>query len=351
VRQDFRGIHLKNSASQPDLSGARPTLLSKPRLIPLTKADTGEESILSSSKMGGLGNKPRSAPPKRSGLKLFAVLGISAAAALFGYQYLSSSPSGSTLASVADSTAAKTLVASAAPASALPGVASPAAAEPAAPPLSAPAPPVAVAPEAAQIVNESHLPTATPPASGEAKLTAALEGGAKPPAIVLEKAPESKVAEHAPAKVRTSTKAEKASVVAEKKASSASKTQTTNAQKAASEASRKDVDLLAALLAHNGDFSTQPNQASRPPVSVKGGTGLVPQKTNALGSPAPEKVAKVSGAPSREVVERQASESTAALLKRCGALGFLEGELCRVRICSGLWDTDAACKARLSPTQ
>jgi hypothetical protein len=314
----------------------------------LATADTGEESILSSSKMGGLSNKPRSAPLKRSGLKLFAVLGISAAAALFGYQYLSSSPGGSTLASVADNTAAKTSVASAAPASALPGVASPAAAEPAAPPLSALAAPVAMAPEAAQIVNESHLPTAMPPASGEAKLTAALEEGVKPPAIALEKALESKVAEQAPAKVRTSTKAEKASVVAEKKASSASKTQTSDAQKAASAASEKDVNLLAALLAHNGDFSIQPNPASRPPVRVKAGTAAAPQKTNALDSPPPEKVARASAAPSREVVERQASESTAALLKRCGALGFIEGELCRVRICSGLWDTDAACKARLS---
>lgn len=348
MRQDFRGIHLKNSASQPDLSGARPTLLSKPRLIPLAKADTGEQSILSSSKMGGLGNKPRSAPPKRSGLKLFAVLGISAAAALFGYQYLSSSPSGSIQASVADSTAAKTLVASAAPASALPGVASPAVAEPAAPPLLALAVPAEMAPGAAQIVNESHLPTATPPASGEAKLTAALEEGVKPPAVALEKARESKVAEQAPPKVRASTKSEKASVVAEKKAAAASKIQTTNAQKAASDASEKDVNLLTALLAHNGGLSAPPDPASRPAVRVKTGTAAVPPKSNALGLPAPEKVARASGAPSREVVERQASENTAALLNRCGALGFIEGELCRVRICSGLWDTDAACKARLS---
>jgi hypothetical protein len=339
---------LKNSASQPDLSAARPTLLSKPRLIPLAAEDTGEESILSSSKMGLLSNKSHSTPPNRLGLKLFAVLGISAAAALFGYQYLFSSPGGSTLASAPDNTAAKSSVASAAPVIVLADVASPAAVEPAALPLPALAPPVAMAPEAAQIVNEAHSPVSTPPALAEAKLTTALEEGVKPPATALKTALENTAAEPAPPQLRSSPKAEKTIAVAEKKASPASKNRVADLKKLPAEAPDKDVNLLAALLAHNNGLSGPPSLSSRSPAVVKAGTSPLLPKTNAIDSPSPAKVARVSGTPSREVVERQASESTAALLQRCGALGFIEGELCRVRICSGLWDTDAACKARLS---
>ena len=45
----------------------------------------------------------------------------------------------------------------------------------------------------------------------------------------------------------------------------------------------------------------------------------------------------------RDIVVRTAGQSTEALVKRCRALGLLEGELCRVRICSGLWGSDPAC--------
>jgi hypothetical protein len=40
---------------------------------------------------------------------------------------------------------------------------------------------------------------------------------------------------------------------------------------------------------------------------------------------------------------RAQGETTEALVKRCLALGFLEGQLCRIRICSGLWGKDSAC--------
>lgn len=48
---------------------------------------------------------------------------------------------------------------------------------------------------------------------------------------------------------------------------------------------------------------------------------------------------------SRDVVERQDGDSTVQLLARCKQLGVIEGMLCRSRICSGRWDTDAACRA------
>jgi hypothetical protein len=48
---------------------------------------------------------------------------------------------------------------------------------------------------------------------------------------------------------------------------------------------------------------------------------------------------------SRDVVERQEGDATAALLIRCKQLGLIEGMLCRSRICSGQWENDAACRA------
>jgi len=47
-----------------------------------------------------------------------------------------------------------------------------------------------------------------------------------------------------------------------------------------------------------------------------------------------------------DIVERKPGDSTSGLLARCKKLGFVEGELCRWRICGGRWDTDAACKAQ-----
>jgi hypothetical protein len=47
----------------------------------------------------------------------------------------------------------------------------------------------------------------------------------------------------------------------------------------------------------------------------------------------------------RDVVERAEGDTTAQLLARCKQLGLIEGMLCRSRICSGRWETDAACRA------
>ncbi|WP_374359922.1 hypothetical protein [Pseudoduganella danionis] len=46
----------------------------------------------------------------------------------------------------------------------------------------------------------------------------------------------------------------------------------------------------------------------------------------------------------RDIVERQASDSTQHLLQRCQQLGMIEGMLCRSRICAGRWDSDQACR-------
>ena len=78
--------------------------------------------------------------------------------------------------------------------------------------------------------------------------------------------------------------------------------------KAAAPANDTDVALLTALVAHAGK-----------PAVV-----------------APER--------SRDIVERRDGDSTAELLARCKQLGLIEGMLCRSRICSGRWDSDATCR-------
>ncbi|MFC7516949.1 hypothetical protein ACFQUU_18225 [Herbaspirillum sp. GCM10030257] len=98
----------------------------------------------------------------------------------------------------------------------------------------------------------------------------------------------------------------------------------------------RDVDLIAALLSHVGVAGSD----RRDPNSVPA------RKTNTLkreglsGS-----TLKKSGAPDagRDVVLQSAGDTTDTLVKRCQALGFFEGQLCRLRICSGHWGKDAAC--------
>ena len=48
---------------------------------------------------------------------------------------------------------------------------------------------------------------------------------------------------------------------------------------------------------------------------------------------------------SRDIVDRHDGDTTSQLLARCKQLGLIEGMLCRSRICSGRWESDAACRA------
>ena len=57
------------------------------------------------------------------------------------------------------------------------------------------------------------------------------------------------------------------------------------------------------------------------------------------------KPAVVTPERSRDIVERREGDSTADLLARCKQLGLIEGMLCRSRICSGRWESDATCRA------
>ncbi|WP_371868297.1 hypothetical protein [Duganella margarita] len=154
-----------------------------------------------------------------------------------------------------------------------------------APRHAAPAQPIAEAPQAAAIVNvaadEAVVEPETPTAA-----TVAVANAANP----------ARTANAAPAPAPPQTPR-----AAGKPATRASATPPVSAD--------TDVTLLAALVAHAG----------KPTV-------VTPER-------------------SRDVVERQDGDSTMQLLARCKQLGVIEGMLCRSRICSGRWDTDAACRA------
>lgn len=94
-----------------------------------------------------------------------------------------------------------------------------------------------------------------------------------------------------------------------------------------------DVDLIAALLTR----VSRPDPATK---EVKPKAVSAPAKVN---SNAAQTSGKRQPEPNRDIVARTAEDSTESLLKRCKALGFIEGELCRIRICSKLWGVDPAC--------
>ncbi|MEN3362913.1 MAG: hypothetical protein V7606_187 [Burkholderiales bacterium] len=95
----------------------------------------------------------------------------------------------------------------------------------------------------------------------------------------------------------------------------------------------KDVDLIAALLTH----LSRPGAQNKDAISRPSGTS---SSTAGHASFAGKNDKRT---PSRDIVEPKGGESKASLISRCRSLGFLEGELCRIRICSGSWGTDAAC--------
>ncbi|MEQ6341809.1 MAG: hypothetical protein M3A44_09195 [Gammaproteobacteria bacterium] len=92
----------------------------------------------------------------------------------------------------------------------------------------------------------------------------------------------------------------------------------------------RDVALLEALVAHATE------QPVRAPESPKKSA-----KNNQ--QPVSTTIAKTREH-NRDFVERKPNDSTESLLQRCKQLGFFEGEFCRWRMCSGRWDSDAACK-------
>ncbi|BEV17330.1 hypothetical protein HBDW_41180 [Herbaspirillum sp. DW155] len=180
----------------------------------------------------------------------------------------------------------------------------------------------AVAPADAAVINDTNAPApdvaAAPAPRGPDQLTSALEEGVKPPPAALKNALE--------AKPEKSDKPAKQSAQHDEKKKKSAKADNHN---------DSDVDLIKALVARSGETDKK-----HAPKSGNGGSSDAPQKPLPPQASAPRQ----KEARNVDVVERRNGESTASLLQRCHALGFVEGEFCRWRICSGRWDSDPACK-------
>ena len=339
----------------PALAGNKPSLMATQPVDTTAALLNAESRILShleTQPVTPWKNKTKPASSVGSaGKKIGVTLGL-AAAALGGYLFFNSNsfngaPNASVEAQRAAPADTRVAVATALPPStSAPDVVAPPAAAPIA--IAAPGAPQ----EAAQIITElkeepapkrAALPVAAVPSTPAAAAIAAEPMPAKPKAIAIN--------ETAPAPVlKTKPPAEKAPTAA---VASAAPVKQKTEPTAPAAAIDKDVNLLTALLQHNSASKTGadvPVQASNR--TAKSVAAAQSNPLNALDqparSPAPSNTSNKDTA--RDVVERQPGETTTALLGRCKALGFLEGQLCRIRICSGQWDSDAACKATLAQT-
>ncbi len=187
----------------------------------------------------------------------------------------------------------------------------------------------ASAPADAAVINDTN-PQAPDPASASAprgpdQLTSALEEGVKPPPATLKNALE--------AKPEKSEKPAKQSAQHDEKKKKPAK---------AESRSDSDVDLIKALVARSGEVEKKRSNAATN--NASGGNGANAEGAAQKSAQAHAGTTKSKEARNVDVVERRNGESTASLLQRCHALGFVEGEFCRWRICSGRWDSDPACK-------
>lgn len=99
--------------------------------------------------------------------------------------------------------------------------------------------------------------------------------------------------------------------------------------------SDSDVNLLEAIVAHSTGADLDANKKP----SAK-------QKNSSKKSQVSPKENTKTASRNTDIVERKPGDSTEGLLQRCRQLGFIEGELCRWRICSGLWSVEPACKTQ-----
>lgn len=104
-----------------------------------------------------------------------------------------------------------------------------------------------------------------------------------------------------------------------------------------------DVNLLEAIVAHSTGKEADLVAAN---AEKKSSATSNHQKAATKKSQASQRENTKSGARNTDIVERKPGDTTEGLLQRCRQLGFFEGELCRWRICSGLWSVDAACKSQ-----
>ena len=228
---------MEDKKNQPDATGAKPSLMSAPELGAgrSEKGDSqaAESRILFNLKKEPLVIKQARGKSSRTAFKAFSFIGIAAVAAVFGYRYLSGADVSSRLFEeplpTASLSAALVKVAALVPTQLVPAI--------------TPVEPVA-APEAAQIVNQPSPPVATGAAPDQSakqtSLTTALEEGVKPPVAIIEKALENKSQVEAPSRTHAKHEITKVAPSSKKKG-----------KPAIAPAVDEDINLLAALIAHD----------------------------------------------------------------------------------------------------
>ncbi len=162
-----------------------------------------------------------------------------------------------------------------------------------------------------------------------------------------KKNPEQAVATATAQKPATASKPEAIESVAHKTAAApkvepkAADTHTNKPAKAevAKNGKDEDVDLIAALLNRVSHQDTTGKDAKPKKSSTQ------TAQSNSAGTGAASAKRQNKTDPNRDIVTRTDGDTTESLIKRCKALGFFEGELCRIRICSSLWGKDPACPA------
>lgn len=121
------------------------------------------------------------------------------------------------------------------------------------------------------------------------------------------------------------------------------------ARKTGEPAARRNVDgdaaLLAALFAHG---------EARAATAPAGKSILVEGKASPAKTASPrasDQAAAGKFDPKRDVVLKDETLPMGELVRRCNTLGFLEGALCRYRVCSDSWGKDPACPGTPSADQ
>jgi hypothetical protein len=287
-----------------DAKAAKPTLMGQPALTPLADDGDSNARILSDVKADPSATARGHASRTGSTFKVLGTLGLAAVVAFFGYQYLSGTANEGMLATETKPSNAKAAKAQ----------------NPIIDEQATPLPAAVASPqEAAQIINDVEVAKTAPPANSEAKLSAALEQGVKPPKATIQKALENKQG----AKSQTTQK-----VVVTTKA--------VDKNPSAIASKDKDVNLLAAIITHN----TAPAAT----------TEMKQLAVATTGAPATAKPAGETTSTDTSLAPASpGAKSTEAQLKKCNELGFFDREICRVKTCTNLWETNTACKATLSP--
>jgi hypothetical protein len=139
---------------------------------------------------------------------------------------------------------------------------------------------------------------------------------------------------------RPETRAERASA-AKKAKTKDGKPETETATAAPSD---RDASLLAALVAYGEGRPAADINARAAPMTNKSANTKSANGTTTLAQAG-------QFDPKRDVVTREPTVSTTELVRRCKTLGFFEGLLCRMRVCSNLWGKDAACPQSSAPSE